>query len=105
MEMTVREIQRSYNAAKNKKQQIGILADLNDCDRKTIEDILQVSSVPAEPCHVAEAIPEELTRGEIMDKLFARLDALDKEIKVMEEEYRNISITISVLGKIGGHKG
>lgn len=33
MEMSVGEIKRSYDQAKNKERQIGILAELNDCDR------------------------------------------------------------------------
>lgn len=100
MEMTHEEIQRNYREAKNKNRQIGILAELNDCSRSEIEDILGIDEKPAELYRVE--MPAELTRGEIMDMLFSKMDALEQEIKKLEEEYRNISITIEVLGKIGG---
>lgn len=38
--MTHEEIRTSYRDAKQKSKQIGILADLNACPRKTIEDIV-----------------------------------------------------------------
>lgn len=98
MQMSESEIKRRYKEAKNQKQQIGILADLNCCSKEEIESILGITKEDNKP-------PGEMSRGQIMDLLFGKLDLLEKEIKKLEEEYRNISITISVLGKIGGHKG
>ena len=40
MQMTVEEIIRSYTQAKDKSKQIGILADLNGCDKEKIRTIL-----------------------------------------------------------------
>ena len=40
MQMTVEEIIRSYTTAKDKSKQIGILADLNGCDKEKIRAIL-----------------------------------------------------------------
>ena len=40
MQMTVEEIIRSYTQAKDKSKQIGILADLNGCDKEKIRAIL-----------------------------------------------------------------
>ena len=40
MQMTNEEILKSYNEAKHKGQQIGILADLNVCPKEVIIDIL-----------------------------------------------------------------
>lgn len=98
MQMSEGEIKRRYKEAKNQKQQIGILADLNCCSKEEIESILGIAQEDNKP-------PGDMSRGQIMDLLFGKLDLLEQEIKKLEEEYRNISITISVLGKIGGHKG
>lgn len=98
MQMSESEIKRRYKEAKNQKQQIGILADLNCCSKEEIESILGIAKEDNKP-------PGDMSRGQIMDLLFGKLDLLEQEIKKLEEEYRNISITISVLGKIGGHKG
>ena len=40
MQMTTEEIIRSYTTAKDKSKQIGILADLNGCDKEKIRGIL-----------------------------------------------------------------
>ena len=40
MQMTNEEIVKSYNEAKHKGQQIGVLADLNVCPKEVIIDIL-----------------------------------------------------------------
>lgn len=98
MQMSESEIKRRYKEAKNQKQQIGILADLNCCSKEEIESILGITKEDNKP-------PGDMSRGQIMDLLFGKLDLLEQEIKKLEEEYRNISITISVLGRIGGHKG
>lgn len=41
MQMTELEIVASYNQAKHQRIQIGILAELNQCDRNRIRDILK----------------------------------------------------------------
>lgn len=46
MQMTVEEIIRSYTQAKDKSKQIGILADLNGCDKEKIRSILRTKGVP-----------------------------------------------------------
>ena len=45
MQYTEDEIISKYNHADNKKEMIGILADLNACDKKTIENIVGVKKV------------------------------------------------------------
>lgn len=97
MQMTPDEIRRNYREAKNKNRQIDILADLNECSRKEIEKILNMDSKKAENCEEPKHIPTENSSGEIIGKLFARLDILDKEIKEKEAEYKNIIIAIEVL--------
>lgn len=46
MQMTVEEIIRNYTQAKDKSKQIGILADLNGCDKEKIRSILRTKGVP-----------------------------------------------------------
>ena len=41
MQMTEGEIVREYRTAKNRTKQISILADLNECSKKTIREILE----------------------------------------------------------------
>lgn len=52
MEMSVGEICRSYAAAKDKNDQIKVLADLNDCSTQEILDVLtdggMISGIPSE---------------------------------------------------------
>lgn len=103
MQMTVGEIQRNYKEAKNKKRQIGILADLNCCSRGDIEKIVKVENKrdkdkeePAEPI----SCDKEYGVNAILESLFARLDALDQEIKEREEEFRKINTTIEVLSSM-----
>lgn len=104
MEMSVGEIKRSYDQSKNKERQIGILADLNCCDRSEIEKIISVESKREhhEPVQaVVEKSPEkEMGLDEVMDTLFARMDELEEQIKPLEEEYRNIKIAIDVIAKV-----
>ena len=104
MEMSVGEIKRSYDQAKNKRRQIDILAELNDCDRYEIEKIISVESmrVQHEPVKVVVEKPSEKEMGldDVMNTLFSRLDELEKKIKPLEEEYRNIKIAIDVIAKV-----
>ncbi len=46
MQMTTEEIIRNYTEAKDKSKQIGILADLNGCDKEKIRSILRTKGVP-----------------------------------------------------------
>ena len=104
MEMSVGEIKRSYDQAKNKERQIGILAELNDCDRSEIEKIISVESMREqhEPVKSVVEKPSEKEMGlnDVMNTLFSRLDELEKKIKPLEEEYRNIKIAIDVIAKV-----
>lgn len=45
MQMTVEEIIRNYTESKDKAKQIGILADLNGCDKEKIRSILRTRGV------------------------------------------------------------
>ena len=104
MEMSVGEIKRSYDQAKNKRRQIDILAELNDCDRSEIEKIISVESMREqhEPVKAVVENPSEKKMGldDVMSTLFNRMDELEKQIKPLEEEYRNIKIAIDVIAKV-----
>ena len=104
MEMSVGEIKRSYDQAKNKRRQIDILAELNDCDRSEIEKIISVESRREQHEKVKAVVekPSEKEMGlnDVMNTLFSRLDELEKKIKPLEEEYRNIKIAIDVIAKV-----
>jgi hypothetical protein len=90
MQMTDSEIIRNYNQAKDKKIQIGILADLNCCTQDKIEQILGLRKKPK----------ENPNTNNLLEMLFAKLDAIDCQIKDLEEEYKKVSIAIEVLGKV-----
>lgn len=49
--MTYYEIAASYRQAKDREEQISILADLNDCDRQTIREILVEEGETVKPCY------------------------------------------------------
>lgn len=84
MEMTPNEILRNYNEAKNKKLQIDILADLNCCDRETIERIISGK-------------PE---KADIRQMLIERMEKIDEEIKSLEKQYKQVSIALAVVGEL-----
>ena len=100
MQMTPEEIRRNYRESKNKKKQIGILAELNDCNRKMIEEIIGTDAEPVGICKTETPAPAELSKGEIIELLFRQIDELDSEIKRLEEEYRKVTTAIEVLGRI-----
>lgn len=85
MEMGHEEIKISYRNAKQKKKQLGILADLNCCSREEIKKIVQE----------AEDSPD----NDIIHRLYNRLDFLDREIRERETEYKKIVIALEVLSK------
>ena len=59
MQMTNEEIIKEYREAKNKKQQIKILADLNTCDANVIKEILIEAGEAAPRVYRAAKKPEE----------------------------------------------
>lgn len=116
MMMSNGEIVMSYRLAKNKKAQIGILADLNCCRRKEIVDILEqkgelksredkgmetkakttktktnVRQQASKP--KTEPIPESVSKA-----LMNRIDQLDEIIQEATTEYKEI---VGFLG-VGG---
>lgn len=100
MQMSVTEIKKNYNEAKNKKRQIGILADLNCCSKEEIEKIVAVENFIEQKKDSAPLVKKELSVNDVRNQLYARMDELDLQIKTLEKEYRNIVITLGVLAEI-----
>lgn len=88
MQMSNREICMNYKQAKNKFEQIQILADLNTVDRTNIIKILLFWG--EKPYLSSKKAEKELHNRKYMDVLFKRLDTLDAEIAKREKEYREI---------------
>lgn len=101
MQMSVGDIKRSYDEAKNKKTQIGILAELNCCTKEEIVKIIDAENRRKESLRETSETPrEEPKLSQIKEMLYARLDELEKDIKALEEEYRKVSIAAEVLANM-----
>ena len=100
MQMSVEEIKRNYNEAKNKNRQIGILADLNCCSKEEIEKIVAVENSIEQKKASAPLVKKELSVNDAVNKLYVRMEELDSKIKTLDKEYRNIVITIGVLAEL-----
>ena len=93
MNMSVDEICRNYRQAKDKREQIKILADLNCTNKDEIIKVL-VDCGEMEPREIrtkktakkqAAELPEPVAHA-----LFARIDELDKLIKPLEDQRNEI---------------
>lgn len=92
MQMSNEEIRRNYREAKNKKLQIGILADLNCCDKETIEGIL----------FGAEQPQKAVDLDAVIKSLFDEMESVEGQIGSLEERYTNLKAAIDALSKLGG---
>lgn len=119
MMMDEQEIRRSYEQAKSKEKQIGILAQLNDCSTKDIRMILGLepkeekeprkkkAHTPKEepqpeqkPEPVEEQPPMEKSELQtVIDSLYEEMEQLDKEIKEKEIRYKRIVTTLYTLNE------
>ncbi len=93
MNMSVDEICRNYRQAKDKREQIKIIADLNCTSKDEIIKVL-VDCGEMEPREIrtkktakkqAAELPEPVAHA-----LFARIDELDKLIKPLEDQRNEI---------------
>ena len=93
MQMSHEEIKKNYRQAKNPKQQIRILADLNCCSVEEINAIVN----PTE-CRIN---PKKLPDVKLMMQAFyEEMERVDEEIKRLESRYTNIKGVIDALGKM-----
>ena len=98
------EICRNYRYAKNKAEQVQILAELNAIDRGKVIDILiqggERVRIPV-PGKKSRFIVNEMTDEQYIKVLSKRLDVLDGKIRPLEREYREI---IKVMESYGTKK-
>ena len=114
MMMDEQEIRRSYEQAKSKEKQIGILAQLNDCSTKDIRVILGLepkeekeprkkkahTQPEQKPEPVEEQPPMEKSELQtVIDSLYEEMEQLDKEIKEKELRYKRIVTTLYTLNE------
>lgn len=109
MEMNENEIVRSYRESKNKKQQIGILADMNCCEPEQIKEILKKNGVdlrggnyrakkeeaPKEDAKAAPPIPErkiEIPEEQIVKDKLPRIvrKILEEDLDFIEEQLKEL---------------
>lgn len=86
--MTEREICIMYREAKNQKNQLQILAELNGTSRYEVIRILIKNGEKLLP--------------DVIGQLYKRLNALEKQISEREGEYREIVRALNGSEKIGG---
>lgn len=96
MTMTEKEICRDFNEAKNKGTQVGILADLNVCEK---EDILRILILNGQD--VTAAGPRKLggEKDKVLNLMYTLLDEMEEQIKATERRYLNIVESMKQYGK------
>lgn len=94
MEMSHGEIQRNYEQAKDKKRQVKILADLNDCKEEQILEILDVKSGKKK-----EPVQKDDKSDTAVQALYEVLDELETKIRNLEEKYKSVKMAIDVLAE------
>ena len=96
MEMTNSEIIRSYNNAKNKQRQIGILADLNGCKRIEIEEIVSGKSTSEKQDGEPKELQKPAEESQLINWLYDQLDATEGHIRALEARYKELSVALKV---------
>lgn len=104
MQMTNEEIVRSYKEAKHKKEQVGILAELNACTRSQIIEILRAGGIEN---HALARVAGDIKASAALETpetpvfdftvLSARIDALLEQRGSAEKELHTISETLAKL--------
>ena len=104
MEFDKGEICRNYRYAKNKVEQVQILAELNAVERKTVIDILTAAGekvrIPIEG-RTKKTSVQKMTDRQYAKAVTRRLEILEDKIRPLEREYKEL---VAVLGCCGGQK-
>lgn len=107
MEMTNDEIIRRYKEAKHKGRQIQILADLNVCPKDKILEIVGdditlkcTTTAPAQPKEL-EKVKELNHLADFEEYVVNRMDEVEGQLKSLEKEYADLSVTLLMIGKYG----
>ena len=106
MEMSNEEIIRRYKQAKHKAAQIQILADLNACPKSKILEIVSDSIVPrhptpAQPKEQPETVKAVDNLASFEEYVVNRMDEIDGQLKTLEKEYADLSVTLLTIGRYG----
>lgn len=96
MTMTEKEICREFNEAKNKGTQVGILADLNVCDK---EQILRILILNGQDVTAAGPRKPGGDKDKVLNLMYALLDEMEEQIKATEKRYLNIVESMKQYGK------
>lgn len=99
MEMTSGEIIRSYNGAKNKRQQVSILADLNGCSKDEIVAIIAADSRKNDADNVSSGTNKDMEADKMINWLYDQLDATEGQIRALEARYKELSVALKVAGE------
>lgn len=98
------EICRNYRHAKDKVEQVQILAELNAVERKTVIDILTAAGekvrIPIAG-RTKKTSVQEMTDRQYAKAVTRRLEILEDKIRPLEREYKEL---VAVLGCCGGQK-
>lgn len=88
MVMSNEEIKKEYNQAKDKKKQIGILAELNLCSKEDIKNIVEDKN------------PLEVALFKEIDQVEAEMKKLQDELKKKEEWYNKLLVSVEVISNL-----
>lgn len=91
---TSEEIRRKYRLAKDKKKQISILAELNQCSTGTILEIVHSGRGKQENEDIDIHYSTEWQPSKEQKVLIDKLDELDVIIKPLEDEYKRIAVEL-----------
>lgn len=106
MTMTEEDICKEYREAKDRKAQVGILAELNGCSKEKIAEVLESAGIQAEGVNRKKKLPEdrmlELYDRGLSDEAIAREIGCsgptvskwrrEKGLKTMKEKLRDMQV-------------
>ena len=103
--MTAGEIIDLYTHAKHPEKQIGIIAELCDCPKEEIVELLKLKGVLKNTEKESQDKSAVFTKQNekevsILDRLYALLDELDREIQQKTAKYQEVSVAIKVLSEL-----
>ena len=106
MEMSNEEIIRTSNPHNFVKAQIQILAELNACPKSKILEIVSDSiapkhPAPAQPKEQSETVKAVDNLASFEEYVVNRMDEIDGQLKALEKEYADLSVTLLTIGRYG----
>lgn len=94
MEMSNEEIIRRYKQAKHKAAQIQILEIVSD-------SIVPRHPTPAQPKEQPETVKVVDNLAYFEEYVVNRMDEIDGQLKALEKEYADLSVTLLTIGRYG----